>query len=198
MDFSDSYAFDEAGLALKPSYEISKFAESRSNTSRSVIDVLKDTVGRILVPYESIRGVSKTVTRDNPQCAASVRHNAERIFGIKIAPQGTAERLISSLKEQVLSWQRDGAVGTDVMSVISKGYTSVIIYMNSPQFPKFGHLAKGFQKFDGEIFVIDTELRIGKTRTDKPIPLDIYMKAIHGTGRRIIEVVGLSTKNIAI
>lgn len=94
MDTSDSFPSNDVGLSLKSSYELSKYIESRPNSSRSAIDTLKGAVGRILVPYDSIRGISKTITRDNPQCAASVRHNAERIFGIKIEPQGTAEQLI--------------------------------------------------------------------------------------------------------
>lgn len=82
--------------------------------------------------------------------------------------------------------------------MLSEGYTSLIIYMNSPKRPRFGHIAKVFKKFNGEVFVIDTELKVGKTRTGKPIPLDTYLHALSGSGRKIMEVVGLPTQRIAI
>lgn len=84
----------------------------------------------------TIHGISKTITRDNPQCAASVRFNAANIFGIEIEPRATAELLIHHLKGEISSGSRIGAVGETIASVVDQGYTSLIIYMNSPKHPK--------------------------------------------------------------
>lgn len=102
MDIQNPVPLESEGISLQMTYELSMPGEFRP-AADSVIDVLKDTVGRVLVPLHTIHGVSKTVSRSNPQCAASVRYNAERIFGIKIDAQGTAELLITDLKDQILS-----------------------------------------------------------------------------------------------
>jgi len=59
-------------------------------------------------------------------------------------------------------------------------------------------MAKVFQKFDGELFVIDTEILVGKKRTGKPIPLEQYLDILQRSGRKIREVVGLPTYRVAI
>lgn len=70
--------------------------------------------------------------------------------------------------------------------------------MNSPKHPKSGHIAKVFQKFNGELFVIDTEIKLGEKRTGKPIPLDIYLDFLKKSGRNIKDAIGLPTDRVAI
>ncbi len=199
MDMQANNDEREEGLILRMSYAISKPNSTPTSVSHSVTETLRHGVNQILlIPMDKIYGVSKTVSRSNPQCAASVRFNAANIFGIDIEPKSTAEKLILQLKEDILSGKRIGAVGENISSVVAEGYTSLIIYMNSRKHPRSGHMAKVFQKFDGELFVIDTEILVGKKRTGKPIPLDEYLNILEKTGRSILEVVGLPTDRIAI
>jgi hypothetical protein len=70
--------------------------------------------------------------------------------------------------------------------------------MNSPKHPKSGHLAKAFRKFDGQVFVIDTEIKMGEKRSGNPIPLETYLGFLKKSGRKVSGVVGLSTDRVAI
>lgn len=198
MDFQINTSEQETGLTLRMSYEISAPNTISTSLSHSVTETLRHGVNQILIPMNSIYGISKTVSRSNPQCAASVRYNAANIFGIVIEPRATAEIVISNLKEEITSGKRIGAIGENIASVVAEGYTSIIIYMNSPKYPKSGHIAKVFQKFSGELFVIDTEIKVGNKRTGKPIPLDVYLDFLNKSGRNIKDVIGLPTDRVAI
>jgi predicted transcriptional regulator len=101
---------DELGIPLKMSYELSARSDAKPNLSKTIVEGLKNGIGRILIPFHTIRGVSKTVSRSNPLCAASVRFNAETIFGIRIEPRETAEKLMESLVDQIRTGKRIGFV----------------------------------------------------------------------------------------
>lgn len=120
MDFQINTNEPEVGITLRMSYAISKPNSTPPSISHAVTETLRHGVNQILIPMNSIHGVSKTVSRSNPQCAASVRFNAANIFGIDIEPRATAEIVITNLKEEITSGKRIGIIGKNIASVVAE------------------------------------------------------------------------------
>ncbi len=188
---------DEMPLDLKMSYHLAPYSVA------SMVQQSKVGVSQVLVPFDAIHGISATIDPNNPLCAVGVRNTISKYFDIILPPSGNARGMQDFLEKEISAKRFEGFISTSIRSVLNRGFTSFLVFTDSKRID--GHVATGFKRLDGAIFILDPELpmqiRSGVwKKTNKPIPLDIYIDSLGNMRmeRGITKVIGLPTGHRAI